>query len=429
MRVLVTGAAGFIGAHVVAALRAAGHAVRMASRSAIKSPDPSIEYCICDFARDHAAEAWLPCLEGIDAVVNCAGILRERGNNTFDAVHFQAPKALYQACVQLGVKRVIQISALGSSDDGEFIGSKHRGDETLQALALDWTILRPSVVYSTRGSYGGTSLLRAMAALPGVLFLPDKGEQKLQPIHANDLAAAVVRLLENESGIGQVIQAVGPERISTKHYLTQLRTWLGLGSAILVTVPLWVVKPVAWLGEVFGSGPLGLTMYRMLQHGNVGDDNAEHAFVAQLGFTPRSLEQAFAVEPSLVQDRWHAGLYFLGPVLRIMLGLLWLASGIVGICLMPEAAEDVVRQTGMGAPVVTILLYTAIISDLLLGILALAAWRMQWLGVLMLAALVVYTLFIGIAMPAAWLEPFGGLIKNIALIPAVMIMMVLAKRR
>src|SRR6476659_4142868 len=119
MRVLVTGANGFIGARVVAGLRDAGHAVVAAQRLALAA-----DAIACDFARDIAAETWKPRLAGIDAVVNCAGILRETSGDTFARVHVDAPLALFRACAATGVRRVIQLSALGEAEDGEFIASK-----------------------------------------------------------------------------------------------------------------------------------------------------------------------------------------------------------------------------------------------------------------------------------------------------------------
>jgi NAD(P)-dependent dehydrogenase (short-subunit alcohol dehydrogenase family) len=80
---------------------------------------------VCDFAHGIQPEDWLPRLTNIDVVVNCAGILREVKDQTFDAVHRAAPSALFDACTQADVKRVVQVSALGRPEGGGFISSKH----------------------------------------------------------------------------------------------------------------------------------------------------------------------------------------------------------------------------------------------------------------------------------------------------------------
>ncbi|MGP1665783.1 MAG: NAD-dependent epimerase/dehydratase family protein, partial [Rhodanobacter sp.] len=217
MRILVTGAYGFIGAHIVAALTAAEHEVVCAVRGArVDSRFPGLQAIACDMARDVREDDWLPRLGGIDAVVNAAGILREQAANTFAAVHEQAPLALFRACYQLGIRRVIQLSALGDPSDGEFIASKFRGDNGLAALDLDWVILRPSLVYSARGSYGGTSLLRALSGLPGILPLPGHGKQALQPLAAEDVGLAVVAAIASSSCTREVVELVGPQVLSLR---------------------------------------------------------------------------------------------------------------------------------------------------------------------------------------------------------------------
>ena len=161
----------------------------------------------------------------------------------------------------------------------------------------------------------------------------------------------------------------------------------------------------------------------------MGATGAQQVFAEVAGFEPRSLAQVLAAEPSFVQDRWHARLYFLAPVLRLSLAGLWLSSGLVGMALMPAAIDDLMHHSAISEFAATLLLCLAIATDCILGLLALFAWRVVLVGWLMLIALSIYTISIGIMLPDVWLEPFGGLLKNIPLIPAVMAMMVLARRR
>jgi uncharacterized protein YbjT (DUF2867 family) len=430
MRVLVTGAYGFIGSQIVTALSAAGHEVVCAVRRyGPRGRFGHLPTVTCDMARDIQPACWLPRLTGIDAVVNAAGILREAGGQTFDAVHRAAPCALFEACRLAGVRRVIQISALGTPEDTGFVRSKHEADACLAKLDLDWVVLRPSVVYSSAGSYGGTSLLRAMAALPYVLPVPGGGGQRLQPIHGEDLAHAVVRLLESKDGARRVLEAVGPQALTITEYQTAFRHWLGLPRVSAVRVPLGLIRPVVWLGEKFGRGPLGLTMFRMLERGNVGTPEAYERFAAASGLRPRSLEEALRARPSFVQDRWHARLYFLRPLLRACLGLLWVFSGLVGFLTPLTEGHAMLGQAGVSAGVATALVYGACTLDVAIGSAVLARVAVRLMGVFMLLLLVGYTFFLGTVQPALWLEPFGALVKNIPLVPAVLVMLALEEQR
>ncbi|MCU0759834.1 MAG: SDR family oxidoreductase [Steroidobacteraceae bacterium] len=433
-KVLVTGAEGFIGRHVVAALLADGHEVV----SGIRRPRPAggpvsslaPMLVACDFDSDTAAEDWLPRLDGIEALVNCAGILREGAQGRFETVHVEAPGALFAACARRGVRRVVQVSALGDPADGEFVASKHRGDARLASLDLDWVVLRPSVVYSAQGSYGGTSLLRAMAALPAVLVLPGSGAQRLQPVCAEDLAELVARLLRPDAIARSIIEVTGPETLTLEDYLRQWRAWLRVPAPRLtLRVPRPLVALAAAAGERFGTGPLGRTMDAMLARGNVGLPGSSDRLAALLGRRPRSLREALAVRPSFVQDRWQARLHLLDPLLRLMLAVVWIFSAWVGFATPASQAAAILEPAGIGATLAVPLVRAAAAIDLLLGLLLLAKWRTRWVGTLMIGSLLAYTLFIGVQLPGSWMDPFGGLLKNLALLPAVAIMMALADRR
>jgi uncharacterized protein YbjT (DUF2867 family) len=425
MRVLVTGAYGFIGAHITAALVASGNDVVCAVREArVDSRFTGLKAVACDMSRDTDISVWLPRLDGIDAVVNCAGILRETDSDTFRAIHEQSPLALFQACVQRGIRRVIQISALGDRADGEFVASKHRCDDALTQLPLDWLILRPSLVYSAQGSYGGTSLLRGLSALPWLMPVPGKGDQPVQPISTEDVGACVAAALKNSSRTQQIFELVGPDVMGLREYLLTWRRWLGFTTPYVWSVPSSLVRVAANLGERFGKGPLGVTMTRMLERGNVGSDNALKHLHEGLGVFPGKLTRALDESPSHVQDRWHARLYFLLPTLRIVIALLWIFSGVVG-WLTPEAR---IIETAHGNPLPPILLLflargTATM-DLILGALCLIRWRSRAVLSLMLVMLTGYTLGIGGLWPEHWLDPFGGLLKNLPL--AVVLLILLA---
>lgn len=425
MRVLLTGAGGFIGLHLAYALRAAGHDVVCAVRRPVRGFD-SVP---CDMARDVEPAAWRSRLTGVDAVVNCAGILRQRRGESFDAVHHDAPLALARACVDAGVRRFVQISALGDPRDAAFVASKHRFDAALAQLDLEHVVLRPSVVYATHGSYGGTSTLRALAALPFVMPIPAGGAQTLQPLAVEDLAAAVLAALTRAEPARQTIELGGPEALRLAEYLRAWRAWLGLSPAREWRAPRSLVRVAARLGQMLGAGPTGTTMQRMLERGNVVASGGEARAQALLGIAPRTLAQALAAAPAQVQDRWHARLHFLAPVLRLALALLFVGSGVAGFLAPVDALAAMLGHTGIPTRGLVVLAALGSAVDLALGVLLLMRVRPRAVLAAMLAVTAVYTLFLGIAAPRSWLEPLGGLIKNLVLLPATAVAWALADAR
>jgi uncharacterized protein YbjT (DUF2867 family)/uncharacterized membrane protein YphA (DoxX/SURF4 family) len=420
LRVLVTGAHGFIGAHVVAALRDAGHLVT----AAVREPRSENEIA-CDFASDLDPAIWLPRLARIDAVVNCAGILRESTAQPFSSIHVAAPLALFRACERAQVRRVIQISALGLPEDGEFIASKHRADEALARLDLDWTVLRPGLVFSATNAYGGTSLLRALAVLP-LLLLPAGGKQHLRPLAAQDVGAAIVAALARDSACRQVVELVGPQALTLREYLCAWRAWFGLRRTREIAIPQVLVDIAVRFGETFTRGPLCRVIANLLQRERIGAVDATQRIATILGIAPRSLAQALRECPSREEDRWRAQLYILLPLLRVCFALVWLGSGLVGLVLPVE--EIAAAVPGWPPAVARALALTTSIADLLLGALLLCAVRVRAVEKIMLAMLSAYTVGIGVFAPMHWLDPFGGLLKNIALLAALAVLIVLESR-
>ena len=422
MRVLVTGANGFIGSRLATALEAAGHEVLRAVRDpSALTPTQRTRAVACDFARDTRPGAWEPRLDGIDAVVNCAGILRETSTQRFESVHVAAPLALAQACVARGVRRFVQVSALGHPDDGEFIASKHRGDAALLALPLPCVVLRPSVVYAGDDAYGGTRLLRALAALPGCMLLPAGGNQRLQPIALQDLGVAVVAAVAASAAVGQVVQLGGPRVLSLREYLALWREWMGLPPARIIAVPGVLVRIGTWFGERFGSGPMGRTMHRMLERGNVLDEDALARARQHLGLEPRDLREVLDAAPGGDAARESARWYLLAPLLRAGLVLMWLGSGIVGLTLSREQALAPVAGTLLAGDAGLFLARAGGVLDLLLA-LALCLRPLQAFALrAMFALTLAYTLSLGLLAPALWLDPLGGLLKNLVLLPATLV--------
>jgi uncharacterized protein YbjT (DUF2867 family) len=424
--VLVLGGDGFIAGFLIAALHRRGWRVLRGVRRHGADTQRDDER-VCDFTTMAAPEQWRDALAGVDAVVNAAGILRETGRQTFDAIHVDGPLALARACVDAGVRRFVQISALGLPADGAFIASKHRFDEALAALPLSAVALRPSVVYSATGSYGGTSMLRALAALPFAQALPGDGRWPIQPIAAEDLGELVARAVDND--VRGIHEVGGPEVMSLRDYQNAWRAWLRIPGTRAIAVPEALVGLQVKVGEWLGMGPMGETTWRMLRRGNVVGDDALPTLRERFDFTPSPLREALAAHPSQVQDRWQAQLYFLAPLLKSGVVALWLLSAWVGFA--TPAAQ--IEALAAGSPLATLapvaLARATAGLDLLLAAWLLIGWRPRPCIALMLLSVLAYTLVFGALLPALWLDPLGGLAKNLALLPALAVLWVLVDRR
>ncbi len=430
MRILVTGGYGFIGSQVTATLNAAGHEVIIGAHDLKESKllFPDNTALSCNFIHDTDTDVWLPRLQNIDAVVNCVGILQSHSQKVIEAIHFQTPKALVNACMQTGVQKFIHISARGATDriDVPYAKTKFAFEKYLEALEYDWIILRPSLVYGP-GAYGGTALFRALAAMPCLIPVVGDGKQLFQPIHIRDLSESILIILDKPDVSRIALDAVGPESKTLESILKLLRSWLGFGTAPVVHIPLPLIRFLSYFGDWFRDIPINTTSYKMLDFNEV---TPVEPLIETVGFRPATMEESFMMEPSTAQDRWHARLYFLKPLLRISIGLLWVLSGLIPLLIIPQYAIDFMMKTaGLSGPVGKFAFYASSCLDVLLGLATLANWRIKFIGGLQIFLIVFYTLIFSFLIPLYWMDPMGGYLKNIPLLIATMVMMAMAEDR
>lgn len=431
MRILLTGANGFIGSHLLAGLRARGHDVVAAVRrpAALRRRFPDVTAIACDLNRDIRPEDWTARLAGIDAVVNCAGVLHGGRGQDMARIHGDGPAALFDACAAIGVRKVVQISAIsaGGTIDTAYARTKGRADEHLRGLPLDWTVLMPSLVYGPT-SYGGSSMLRALAAAPLAVPLVGDGSAPFRPIHVDDLVETVSRVLQDDAPARRTLQPVGPQRLSMRDVIAKLRGWLGLPPARFVGIPLPAMRAGARVADVFGGGPMGSAALAQVLAGNAGDE-PDGQFAAAIGFQPRSMDAALSRRPAGTQDLWHARMYLLRPAVRAALALLWLLSGILGWFAPPESWRDLAGVlAGLGLPAA--LIAKAFCGlDVLVGVAVLAGWRPVLLAWLQAGMVLGYTLVLSLLAPALWLHPFGPLLKNLPILALIPVWAVLERER
>ena len=429
MRVLVLGATGFIGAAVAVRLRASGHRVAAVARPRPRRVIPAgQEWIELDIARALRTADWVSHLDGIDAVLNCAGVFQDSPRDSTAGVHAGGPAALYEACAACGIRRVVHLSALGTAGEllSPFSVTKAEGERALMALDLDWVILRPSVVLG-RNAYGSGALFRGLAALPVLPVLPDAGP--LQPVWLDDLTQTMVRLIEADAPARITLEIVGPERLSMQEIVRQYRAWLGWPPARELRVPDFVLVPAYRLGNVAGllgwRPPIRSNARREMARGAIGDPSA---WIAATGLRPVPLGEALAREPAPVQERWFARLYFLRPLAIAVLSLFWIGTGVASLGPGWERGVGLLEDTALAAfaPIVVI---AGALADIAVGFGI--AFRRACRKALQagIAVTLVYALAGTLVRPDLWADPLGAMLKTGPILVLMLIALAILEER
>jgi uncharacterized protein YbjT (DUF2867 family) len=410
LRVLLTGATGLIGTAILTKLLAEGHEVIALARVAGRSA-PGLRWVSLDLRHAGQPEQWLPHLAGVDAAINCAGVLQDGAGDSAHAAHASGPAALFAASARAGVRRIIHLSAIGVDREtpSEFSRTKAAGDKILMASGLDWVILRPSVVIG-RGAYGGSALFRGLAALPVLPFVPDAGP--LQVVHLDDVVATILWFLRPDAPARMELELAGPERLAFDDVVAAFRQWLGWKPARRVGMPRWLMAVLYRLGDFAGllgwRPPVRSTAQREIVRGAIGDPTP---WTSMTGIVPRSLEASLASEPATVQEKWFARLYLFKPVVFVVFSAFWIATAFlslgpgwdIGIGLMHEGGVF-----GLAAPLTVI---AGALADLCIG--AGIAFRRTARPALYAAVVLslVYVVLGSILVPRLWIDPLGPMLK------------------
>jgi uncharacterized protein YbjT (DUF2867 family) len=402
MRILICGADGFIGSHVARLLSDRGHTVIRGVHTLRQPGDIAIDY-----RKDITAEAWRPRLTGIDAVVNAIGILREQRSGDFELIHHRAPAALFEACRDAGIHRVVQISALGTATT-PYLTTKHAADDALRQLVETGVAVRPGLVFGANGA--STRLFLALARLP--LQAHPGGAGDVQPVHVDDVAAVVARLIEGATAPGSILELPGPQRLSYAEWMHIYRAGIGFRPAIVLSVPAWLMTAGAWFAGLLPGSPLSPDTWTMLRAGNIGDPSPAQALLGRSLVAPRD----FIPPQDAARLRLQASSFWHRPLLQLALALVWLVSALLSATMFSvEESVALLAPFHLSASKAALALYGAIGLDLLMGILTLfRPGGRLWLA--QVGIIAAYSGLVAWHFPVYMLHPFGPMLKNLAVL-------------
>jgi NADH dehydrogenase len=294
--ILVTGATGFVGSHLVPALLAAGHRVVAFTRTPANGDDllsrlpaadrAMVEVRLGDVTKPASLER---ALGGVDAVVHLVAIPRDfNGGASLRLVNTEGTRAVVAAMWKTGVRRLIHLGAMGVEDDPDlhYASSKAKAEVLVADSGLDWTILKPSIQFGE-----GDGFFNIVAGLvrisPGLVPVPGRGRARFQPIHTDDVAAVVVRGLDDPTTIGQSFELGGPRYWTYREITSEVLHALDK-RRVIVPMPVPLIRLVAGAAElVHLPFPVATDQLRQLRIDNIGPLDL---IPDRFGFQPRPME-------------------------------------------------------------------------------------------------------------------------------------------
>lgn len=425
MKVLVCGASGCVGAATVHALRSRGHEVVEGARRAADADRRAMHI---DFMVPRVPEAWAEVLrrERIEVVVNCIGILMPARGQSFERVHTEGPLELFRGAVQAGVRRVIQVSALGVTDDAQalatpYLRSKLKADDALASLPVEWAVLRPSLVYGP-GSQSA-ALFSTLASLP-VIALPGRGQQAVQPLHVYELAEAIARLVEQPSPLAEVLEIGGPQPLSYRDMLVAYRAAQGFGPALWCPVPLALMRGLAWLAEGLPQRVYCRDTLNLLERGSMPRENA---LPRLLGRRPTTMAQGLVVTPPRPLVDLQVSLSPAAQwIARAALSFMWLYTALISAWLPQQSGVlALLARCGFEGRVGVAALVFSCTLNVVLGILVLRR-PTPWAMALQVVSVIAYTVTAAVNMPELTLDHCGPLVKNLPVLALLLLLWIAA---
>src|SRR5229473_4961351 len=295
----VFGGTGFVGRRVVRHLRESGTRVRVVSRHRGRTEDDGIEQIAADAHDERFVAA---AVAGADGVVNAISLYVQHGSDTFHSVHVEAAGKIARAARQAGISRFVHISGIGANtaSPSTYIRSRGEGEAAVQTAFPGAVIVRPAVMFAADDAFL-TTILRLLRSLPAYPIFGD-GRTRLQPVHADNVAAAIAQILRQSQKPYPVYELAGPRVYSYEELLRTIARIAGL-RPVLMRIPFALWDALAGLAERLPQPPLTRNQVELMQIDTTASENRPG--FRTLGISPRSLEEELEamLKPSKTQTQ------------------------------------------------------------------------------------------------------------------------------
>lgn len=227
-------------------------------------------------------------LEGAGTVIHLAAIAIERKGESYESTNAESTGILLDAARNAGVKRFVHMSQNGASSSSEyaFLRSKGKAEDLVTASGLEWTVIRPSVIFGQSDEF--VNVLARLALLSPVVFpLPGGGSSRFQPVAVEDVAAAIAKVMESRSTIHHSYSIGGPEQLSLRDMTVRILKVMEI-RRVLIPVPVAVLRPaVALMQRLLPNPPVTSGLLDLLALDNTVPANS---LESDFGITPRRFD-------------------------------------------------------------------------------------------------------------------------------------------
>jgi len=274
--IAIFGAGGFLGRHLIRQLTKLDYRIKVGTRK------PYLKGYLKPLGNPGQVELFKTnifdnqdlsrVLKNCDFVINLVGILYETRKQKFNQVHAMFPDILSKLCSDIGIKKIIHISALGVKEGhtSKYMVSKLKGEKNIQNNFNKSIILRPSIVFGPEDKFFNT--FASLAQFSPFLPLIGGGKTKFAPIYVGDVAKAIVKALEINNTEIKIYELGGPQDYSFKQLMEILLKEIKK-KRLLISVPFKIAKLQSFFLQMMPSPLLTPDQVELLKYDNIVSEN------------------------------------------------------------------------------------------------------------------------------------------------------------